>query len=116
MQFTLLIHQAPGVLPAEGSDAMNHLMRRYGEFNDALKEAGVFVAADRLHGPETAASVNASSGEALVTDGPFAETREWLAGFYLIDVPDRQAAIGWAKRLPGVDYGTVEVRPVRAMR
>ena len=70
------------------------------------------VAGDGLQGLETATTVRVRDGESLVTDGPFAETKEMLAGYYLIDVPDLDAALAWAAKIPSVGYGSVEVRPV----
>ena len=67
---------------------------------------------EALEGTETATTVRVRDGERVVTDGPYAETREVLGGFYLLDVPDLDAAIEWAARCPGASYGTMEVRPI----
>jgi hypothetical protein len=89
--------------------------RCYGEsahlVND-LKASGRFLATAPLHDTPTAISVRVRGGKRLVTDGPFAETREQLGGFFLVDVKDREEAIGIAARIPGAARGTVEVRPV----
>ena len=66
-----------------------------------------------MHGPETATAVQVRDGHRLLIDGPFSETKEHLIGFYIIDVPDLDAALGWAARVPNVRTGTVEVRPIR---
>jgi hypothetical protein len=77
-----------------------------------LKSRGQYLAANPLHPTSTATSVRVRDGKALVTDGPFAETREQLGGYFLIDAKDRDEAIGVAARIPGARLGTVEIRPV----
>jgi hypothetical protein len=77
-----------------------------------IKSRGQYLAANPLHRASTATSVRVRDGRALVTDGPFAETREQLGGYFLIDVKDRDEAIGVAARVPGARLGTVEIRPV----
>jgi hypothetical protein len=81
-------------------------------YTEAMQKAGVFVANHGLHPTSAATTVRASGGKASVQDGPFAESKEQLAGYYLIEVPDLDAALSWAKRCPGAAYGAVEVRPV----
>jgi len=73
------------------------------------------VAADRLKPSSAASTVRVADGKTKVLDGPYAETKEQLAGYYLIDVPDLDAALSWASRCPGASYGTIEVRPVWVM-
>ena len=80
------------------------------KYTRAAKEAGVLVAAEQLTHTETATSVRVRGEDRLITDGPFMETKEHLLGFYLIDVPDLDAALDWATRMPAVNGGTVEVR------
>jgi hypothetical protein len=80
------------------------------DYTRAARDAGVLVAAEQLTHSETATSVRANGEDGLVTDGPFMETKEHLLGFYLIDVPDLDAALDWAARMPAVNRGTVEVR------
>jgi hypothetical protein len=82
------------------------------ELNRNLEEAGLLVAAGRLHPTTTATTVSAISGETELTDGPFAITKEALAGYYLIEAENLDQALGVAKRIPLVRYGQVEVRPV----
>jgi hypothetical protein len=77
-----------------------------------LAAKGQFIAASPLQPVSTATSVRVREGKQLVTDGPFAETREQLGGFFLVDVPDRQAAVEIARRLPPARRGTVEIRPI----
>ena len=82
------------------------------ELSRSLEEAGLVVASGRLHPTSTATTVSAISGEAELTDGPFAITKEALAGFYLIEAENLDQALGVAKRIPLIRYGRVEVRPV----
>jgi len=106
MQYLLLIYVPTDVTP--GSE-MNPA---WVEYTQALHESGAYVAGDALQGVDTAATVRVRDGETLVTDGPFAETKEMLGGYYLVDVPDLDAALAWAAKMPSVGFGSVEVRPV----
>jgi hypothetical protein len=81
-------------------------------YSDELRQAGAFVASDALEISSTATTVRERAGERVVTDGPFAETKEMLGGYYLIDVPDLDAALKWAAKVPNATYGSVEVRPI----
>ena len=81
-------------------------------YTEALREAGVLVADHALQGAETAATLRVRDGERIVSDGPFAETKETLAGYYLIDVDNREIALDWAEKIPAAPRGSVEVRPV----
>jgi hypothetical protein len=87
-------------------------MGEYLQFTQQLQSAGQYVASAQLRPTLAATSVRAHSGKRLVTDGPFAETREQLLGYYLIDVPDLDAAIAIAARIPGGPTGGVEIRPL----
>jgi hypothetical protein len=101
--------------PSEGGPSPEELQAefpRWGEYTQALQEAGVMRAGDALQPTETATSVRLKDGETVVSDGPFAETKEVLGGYYLIDVPDLDEALKWAARIPSASYGPVEVRPV----
>ena len=82
------------------------------ELRRSLEEAGLLAATGRLHPTTTATTVTAISGETELTDGPFAITKEVLAGYYLIEVENLDQAVGVAKRIPLIRYGRVEVRPV----
>ena len=113
MKYMLLIYgTAPTEQPsAELGQQMNDA---YFGYSKEIVDAGVYVAGDALQGVETATTVQVTpSGERLVTDGPFAETREVLGGYYVLDVPDLDAAIEWAARCPGSQFGSrIEVRPI----
>jgi hypothetical protein len=84
----------------------------YMAYTEALKSAGVWVGSNRLRPSGTATTVRTSNGKTQVLDGPFVESKEQLAGYYLIDVPDLDAAMLWAGRCPAVQHGTVEVRAI----
>ena len=77
-----------------------------------MNEKGVFVAGDGLYPTQTATTVRVRDGDRDVTDGPFAETKEQLGGFYVLDVKDLDEAIEWAAKIPGSQFGSVEIRPV----
>ncbi|MDP8930560.1 MAG: YciI family protein [Actinomycetota bacterium] len=87
-------------------------MAEWWEYDRAIKDSGIHVASDALQPSSAATTVRVKGDERIVTDGPFAETREVLGGFYLIDVPDLDTALDWAVRCPGAKYGSMEVRPV----
>lgn len=94
---------------------MMEMMGRYGKLHEEFEKAGVLVDSDRLRPVATATTVQVRNGKTLTTDGPFAETKEQIGGYYLIDVKDLDEAIAWAAKIPSVDYGSVEVRPIWPM-
>src|SRR5699024_7823041 len=96
-------------IPAESLREMEMLFDDYGM---ALYEAGVLVGGEILQFSPTATTLTRRSGTTEIQDGPFAETKEGLAGVFVIDVADADAALAWAEKCPGVSYGTIEVRPV----
>jgi hypothetical protein len=117
MHYALLIYGAPGAAAAAATAdvpdrAADGVIDSWVDYTRALKDAGVLAGAEQLRETDTATSVRVRSGERLLTDGPFVETKEHLLGFYLVDVSDLDAAVEWAARMPAVRYGTVEVRPV----
>jgi hypothetical protein len=93
-------------------DERNHWYGQYMAFTNELRESGAFVAADQLQPTASATTVTVRHGETLTTDGPFAETKEALGGYYLIDVASEDEAISWAAKIPSAQFGRVEVRPV----
>ena len=84
----------------------------HGEFSAAARDAGVFDGGDGLQGSATATTVRVRDGERLLTDGPFAETKEQLGGFYALECKDLDEALAWAARIPEAQFGAIEVRPV----
>lgn len=87
----------------------------YMAYTEALKSAGVLVGSNRLRPSATATTLRTTNGKVQVLDGPFIESKEQLAGYFLIDVPDLDAALSWAKRCPGAGHGIVEVRAIWSM-
>ena len=110
MHYMLLIYGDPSEAPPEAQS--EEQMQRWFTYTQEMQDAGVMKAGDALEMPDTATTVRVRDGETLLTDGPFAETKEILGGYYVIDVPDLDAAIAWAERMPNIAYGSVEVRPV----
>lgn len=114
MQYLLLVANAPDAWDTPGDHADDGVTDDWAAYTRALHAAGVLVAGAALHGPDNATSVRVRGGNRLLTDGPFVETKEHLIGYYVIDVDDLDAALGWAARVPSVRTGTVEVRPIVA--
>ncbi len=99
----------PGTMPdAKGVEAMM-------KYNESLQKAGVLLACDGLHPPSMGARVSFSAGKPKVTDGPFAEAKEVLGGYWMIQVKSREEAIEWASRCPGSDNEVIEIRQVQEM-
>jgi hypothetical protein len=109
-QYMLLIYN-PVDSPVT-PEQMREMGPRWDAFTESLREAGAFVAGDALESPEVATTVRERDGQTHFTDGPFAETKEFLAGYYLVDCPNLDTALDHASRMPNVGYGSVEVRPV----
>ncbi len=86
--------------------------KRWATFTQDLKDTGALVSNHGLGGTEAATTVRVRDGETNITDGPFAETKEYFAGYFLIEVDDLDAALAWAARVPNATYGSVEVRPL----
>lgn len=112
MKYMLLLRHEPDAGPAEGTAEFDAEMAKWGEVMGELAGSGAFVDAKGLDTEATATTVRLRDGEALVTDGPFAETKEAFFSYIVIDVADLDAAIGWAEKMPNVTYGSVEVRPL----
>jgi hypothetical protein len=104
MKYVLLIHDDP--------NRQDDLTPEYMTFTKSILESGEMVGGDKLQGPETATSVRVRDGRASITDGPFAETKEVLGGYYIVDVKDLDRALELAAQIPSARYGTVEVRPI----
>jgi hypothetical protein len=110
MKYALLIYEDPTGNPTP--EEMAKVMEEYYKFTEAINARGINQGGEALAGVETATTVRVRDGKTMTTDGPFAETKEVLGGFYLIDVPDLDAAVEVAAELPGSWHGTVEVRPL----
>jgi hypothetical protein len=112
MKYALLIYGDPE-LRESAPPVPAGVIEDWIDYTVALKQSGGLLGAEQLRPTETATSVTVrADGERLLTDGPFAETKEHLLGFFLVDVEDLDTALDWAARMPVLGYGTVEVRPV----
>ena len=112
MKYALLIYRDEALAPAEGSDEFNEMYQAYYKLTEDISNSGVNRGGEALHNVESATSVKVRGAERTVTDGPFAETKEQLGGFYLIEVDDLDAAIDVAAQIPDAKQGTIEVRPL----
>lgn len=112
MQYMLLIYGAPEAEPQYGTPAFDAMMAGYAAFSKRLVDDGAMRSGEGLQGVETATSLRVRGGKVETMDGPFATTKEHLGGYYVIDVPDLDAALKYAAMIPSASYGTVEVRPV----
>ena len=112
MQYTVLLYADASLGTGPGNPEWDASLPAHGALNAAARERGYAITGAPLFGAETATSVRRRDGERLVTEGPFAETKEQLWGFYLIDAPDLDAVLDLVDGLWEVDHGTVEIRPV----
>ena len=112
MKYLLLMYDDESNWVDATPEDMAAEMKAYGEFDQAVEQNGAFLAGEGLQGVETATTVRVRNDERLVTDGPFAETKEQLGGFYLLECKDLDEAIEWAAKIPGAQQGMIEVRPV----
>jgi hypothetical protein len=112
MQYLLMIYRSESEFFKLNDAGLAKLSADYGAFTQSIIQSGHFKAGDGLQPTTTATTVRVRDGKILTTDGPFAETREQLAGYYLVDAKDLDAAIEMASRIPGAKDGSVEIRPV----
>ena len=109
-QYLLAVHSVEGE-PAPSEAEVQQIYKAVDAVNDEIKSAGAWVFAGGLHPPSTATVVRAQGGQVLTTDGPFAETKEQLGGFWVIQAADLDAALDWAAKASAACGGPVEVRP-----
>jgi hypothetical protein len=114
MHYLLLIYSSEAEFSALPEPEMKAIMEDYGAFTQSIIASGAFKAGDRLEWSSTATTVRVRDGKTSFTDGPFAETREQLGGYYMIEAKDLDEATAIAARIPGAKYGSIEVRPVFA--
>ena len=112
MQFALMIYHTPEEFDIRKNDYSDPHLGAWRAYYNALVEAGVYVGGDALELPETATTLRLREGKRHVQDGPYADTKEQLAGFIVVEVPSVDAALEWAARCPGAALGAVEVRPL----
>jgi hypothetical protein len=115
MQYLLMIHGEEGRFANMPKAEAEKMMGAYGAYTQALKDAGVLRGGERLQPSTTATVVRAKNGKTAVLNGPYAEVKEQLGGYYVIEAADLDAAIGWAARCPGAVDGAIEVRPIWPM-
>ena len=112
-KYMLSVHSVEGEAREPMSDEeMQQLYQRIGALEEEMHSSGAWVFSGRLHPPDTATVVRLSGGELLTTDGPFAESKEHLGGFYIIEAEDLDAALAWASKVTGCIKAPIEVRPL----
>lgn len=116
MQYLLMLYVNEGGWPKLSKAEQEQGVAAYVAYSGALTQAGVLKGYGRLQPSSTSTRVTLVDGKPQVLDGPYSDTKEQLGGYYLIDVPDLDAAISWASRCPTAGHGTVEVRPIWAQR
>ena len=112
MKYAFTIYGDESQRDSATPEQQQQMSQAYGALTQEMEQKGVLVAGDGLYPTATATTVRVRDGERDVTDGPFAETKEQLGGFYVLDVKDLDEAIGWAAKIPGAQFGSVEIRPV----
>ena len=112
MQYLLMIYSNEAEYAKLDPATGQKMLAEYGAFTQSIIQSGNFKAGDRLQPASTATTVRIRDGKTLTTDGPFAETREQLGGYYLIEARDLDAATAIAARIPGARFGSIEVRPI----
>jgi hypothetical protein len=115
MQYLLMIYGNESAMLNAPKEASSQMLAAYTAYTEAIKKAGVLVGSNRLRPTSEATTVRAPNGKKNVVNGPFAETKEQLGGYNLIEAPDLDAALSWAARCPGAQHGVVEVRPIWPM-
>jgi hypothetical protein len=112
MNYMLLIYDDEKLWGSMSDSERGEIFGEYGAFTQELQAKGAFVAGDPLQPTSTATTVRVRDGEQLTTDGPFAETKEQLGGYYIVDVESLDEALAWAAKIPSARLGTIEVRPI----
>jgi hypothetical protein len=112
MQFALLVYESPEAFATRNSDGTDPYTGAWRAYHKALVESGTYLAGDPLQVPETGTTVRIKEGKRRVQDGPFADTKEQLGGFIILELPSLDAALDWAARCPAASTGAVEVRPI----
>ena len=115
MQYILLIYENEAESKARGTEEKQRIFGEYMAFTGSIKESGHLRAGEPLESTSTATTVRVKGGKTVRTDGPFAETREQLGGFYIVEAKDLDEAVGFAARIPAAKTGSVEVRPITKM-
>jgi len=112
MKYLCLIYSDESQYPKMPKSDVDMMLKGYGEFGDAIKKSGHYVTGDRLQPTATATTIRVRNGKTSTTDGPFAETKEQLGGFYIIKAKDLNEALMIGAKIPGAQFGSIEVRPI----
>ncbi|HTC94624.1 MAG TPA: YciI family protein [Terriglobales bacterium] len=112
MQFAMLVFESPEAFAARNNDETDPYLGAWRAYHKALVEAGIYLGGNPLQAPETGTTVRLKDGKRRVQDGPFADTKELLGGFFILELPSLDAALDWAARCPAAAGGAVEVRPL----
>jgi hypothetical protein len=114
MKYLVLAYESPAAFRSRSSENQNEYMGAWRAYAEALRHAGIMDSGKGLEPPATGTTLRLRNGERVVQDGPYADTKEQLGGFFIIDVPDVETALDWASRCPAATDGAVEVRPALA--
>jgi hypothetical protein len=114
MQYMLLVYGDERFFAERSESELQKIMQQYVSYSKELAAAGVLRAGSELAPVSSATTIRVRNGQALTTDGPLAETKEQLGGYYLIDVPNLDDAIRWAAKIPSATHGSIEIRPQTA--
>jgi hypothetical protein len=112
MKYLLLIYANEAAIEAASKADTERMHGAYGAYTEAMVKAGVIAGGERLRPSTSATTVRVANGKTSVLNGPYAETKEQLGGYYIVDVPDLDAALSWAARCPGASHGAIEVRAI----
>jgi hypothetical protein len=115
MKYMLLIFASEAAQQAASTTDNEQMHAAYGAYTQALIKAGAMGGGERLRPTSSATTVRISGGKTKVINGPYAETKEQLGGYYIVEAPDLDAALSWAARCPAASHGAVEVRPIWPM-
>ncbi len=115
MQYLLIIYAEEKKMAATPEAELGKIVAEFNAYTKSIVESGNFVASGRLQPTSTATTVRVREGKTLTTHGPFAETREQLGGYYLVEARDLDEALALAARIPGARYGSIEVRPLHSI-
>ena len=115
MRYIILINGDEAALANTPIEKIQQMSAAYAAYTEALKKSGAWLAGERLRPSQATTSVRITDGKTNVIDGPYADTKEQLAGFYMIEAADIDTAIEWAARCPAASTGTVELRPIWEM-
>lgn len=115
MRYIILINSDEAAMANMPVEKIQQMSAAYGAYTEALKKSGVWLAGERLRPSQATTSVRVADGKTSVIDGPYADTKEQLAGFYMIEAADIDTAVEWAARCPAASVGTVELRPIWEM-